>query len=446
MSKAKTHSKSQMLRVITLIEFLATVALLATTMWGGLAWFMTERTVTASLTNLIAGSGNLVGTVTAYPCVKNDKPGEEILNYYFNTTPYSEQEDRDFGYYATISENYNAILLDIEFNSSILGVPSFDFSAIADTDYWLGDIEHSQTFVGSGNADYTLDFAPFPGNGILNVAVNGELVDEAAYSFSNKTFTFSNGNIPSQGDEVIINYFASLETEGNPLSSIIAFYVFPASALTAVNEPVTNTTRAGTDVQGNVIKNYPTHGRPTSVTVDGNEATYTYSNNSVTISSVVNARDEIVFTYDANMIAAATQNGNTITKNWLGSETNGSTTFTSFANVSGEDIDYSSTRKIVDDADITTNFVLDKGTQDESDDECHCYVILDYSVRLIEEIYSRNIANSYIFETANLEFYNDYYYISWTPDFTIAVDNGTLDDPSGLQADFSHLEKGGKQA
>lgn len=435
-----------MLRVITLIEFLATVALLATTMWGGLAWFMTERTVTASLTNLIAGSGNLVGTVTAYPCVKNDKPGEEILNYYFNTTPYSEQEDRDFGYYATISENYNAILLDIEFNSSILGVPSFDFSAIADTDYWLGDIEHSQTFVGSGNADYTLDFAPFPGNGILNVTVNGELVDEAAYSFSNKTFTFSNGNIPSQGDEVIINYFASLETEGNPLSSIIAFYVFPASALTAVNEPVTNTTRAGTDVQGNVIKNYPTHGRPTRVTVAGDEATYTYSNNSVTISSAVNARDEIVFTYDANMIAAATQNGNTITKNWLGSETNGSTTFTSFANVSGEDIDYSSTRKIVDDADITTNFVLDKGTQDESDDEYHCYVILDYSVRLIEEIYSRNIANSYIFETANLEFYNDYYYISWTPDFTIAVDNGTLDDPSGLQANFSHPEKGGKQA
>ena len=435
-----------MLRVITLIEFLATVALLATTMWGGLAWFMTERTVTASLTNLIAGSGNLVGTVTAYPCVKNDKPGEEILNYYFNTTPYSEQEDRDFGYYATISENYNAILLDIEFNSSILGVPSFDFSAIADTDYWLGDIEHSQTFVGNGTSDYTLDFAPFPGNGILNVTVNGELVNEAAYSFSGKTFTFSNGNIPSQGDEVIINYFASLETEGNPLSSIIAFYVFPASALTAVNEPVTNTTRAGTDTQGNVIKNYPTHGAPTSVTVAGNAATYTYSNNSVTISSTVNARDEIVFTYNANMIAAATQNGNTITKNWLGNETNGSTTFTSFANVNGENIDYSATRKIVDNADITTNFVLDKGTQDESDDEYHCYVILDYSVRLIEEIYSRNIANSYIFETANLEFYNDYYYISWTPDFTIAVDNGTLDDPSGLQADFSHSEKGGKQA
>ena len=452
-AKVVTHSRSQMVRVITLIEFLATVALLATTMWGGLAWFMTERTVTASLTNIIAGSGDLVGTVTAYPCVKNDKPGEEILNYYFNTTPYSESEDRDFGYYATISENYNAILLDIEFNSSILGVPSFDFSAIADTDYWLGDLEHTQTFVGSGSASYTLDFTPFPGTGVQSISVNGTPVAESSYSFSGKEITFSS-DIPASGAEVIVNYYASLETEGNPLSSIIAFYVFPANALTAVNEAVTNTQRAGTTDQGAVITTYPTHGRPTSVTVNGNAATYTYSNNSITITSALAARDEIVFSYSANKIAAATQNGNSITRNWLSADTNGTSTYTSFAQMNGENVDYSPTRKIVEDADITTNFVVDQGTTDTSDDEYHCYVVLDYNVRLIEEIYSRNIANSIIFNTENLEYYNDYYYISWTPDFTIAVDNGTLDNglasssssSSALQPYLYDDRKGGKLA
>lgn len=444
MGKAKTHSRSQIVRVITLIEFLVTVALLTTTMWSGLAWFMTERVAQNSLTALIAGSGDLVGTVAAYPCVKNDKPGDDILTYYFSQTPYGANESRDFGYYATISENYNAVLLDIEFTSSILGVPSFDFEAIADTDYWLGDVDHSQTFVGTGEASYTLEFTPFPGNGVGSVTVDGNTVSSSSYSFAGKVLTFSS-NIPAANSEVVINYTASLETSGNPLSSIIAFYVFPASALVAVNDPITNTTRAGTNDQGNVITTYPTHGAPTGVQVNGSDATYNYNNNTITITSTLAAHDEITISYNANKIDAATQNGNTLTKNWLSANTNGTSTFTSFAYMEGENVTYSTTRKIVDNADITTNFVNDNGTpSDASDDTYHCYVILDYNVRLIEEIYSRNIANSIIFNTQGLEFYNDYYYISWTPDFTIAVDNGTLDEAvssSSLQADLFSEKK-----
>ncbi len=301
--KPMGKNRSLIIRVVTLIEFLTTFALMVTTVWSGLAWFSSQRSVKTSLTSLIAANTDFFDHVDAYPCVQTSKDTstDAITEYYFSKTAYTEEETRDFGYYALVSTNYNAILLDITFNASVTANSTLDFIASTTTEEWIGH----------------------------------------------------------QAD--------ALDYTDNPLSSIIAFYVFPYSAL-----------------------------------VDGS-------------STIANS----------NKIQFATISGSTVNRQYLAGEA------PSFAVASGSAYTFAQKREIASDVNVETNF------HDTANSSYHCYVIIDYSVALIDAVYSANISNDKIFEIDHLLEVDGYYYITWAADFTISFQNGNLNNAAASSAPAS---------